>query len=100
MVGLDPRSARIVKDVLREEVARGTTVFMSTHSLAVAEEIADRIGIICDGRLERLGALDEILGGGDGRHASLEEMFLSVTRSERESGGGGAGDSEAGNGAE
>jgi ABC-2 type transport system ATP-binding protein len=100
MVGLDPRSARIVKDLLREEVARGTTVFMSTHSLAVAEEIADRIGIICDGRLERLGALDEILGGGDGRHASLEEMFLSVTRSERESGGGGAGDSEAGNGAE
>lgn len=86
MVGLDPRSARIVKDLLREEVARGTTIFMSTHTLAVAEEIADRIGIICAGRLERLGTLDEILVSDNGRHASLEEMFLSVTRPQSKAG--------------
>ena len=51
MVGLDPRSVRAVKDRLRDQAAAGTTVFMSTHTLAIAEEIADRIGIMDHGRL-------------------------------------------------
>ena len=80
MVGLDPRSARIVKDLLRQQVAGGTTVFMSTHTLAVAEEIADRIGIICHGKLERLGVLDDLLADEGSLHGSLEEVFLAVTQ--------------------
>ncbi|MCA9103180.1 MAG: ABC transporter ATP-binding protein [Pirellulales bacterium] len=80
MVGLDPRSARIVKDLLREQVAGGTTVFMSTHTLAVAEEIADRIGIICNGRLERVGTLGELLSDAGTEYPSLEEAFLDVTQ--------------------
>jgi ABC-2 type transport system ATP-binding protein len=80
MVGLDPRSARIVKDLLRQQVEAGTTVFMSTHTLTVAEEIADRIGIICDGRLRQVGMLEDLLAEGEWPHASLEEVFLSVTQ--------------------
>lgn len=78
MVGLDPKSMRIVKDLLRECVAAGTAVFMSTHTLAVAEEIASRIGILHKGRLVRCGTLDELRhNGAAGR--SLEEFFLAVT---------------------
>ena len=60
MVGLDPRSARVVKDLLRAEAAAGKTVLMSTHTLAVAEEIADRIGILNRGQLDFLGTLAEL----------------------------------------
>jgi ABC-2 type transport system ATP-binding protein len=79
MVGLDPKSMRIVKDLLRREAAAGMTVFMSTHTLAIAEELADRIGIIQRGRLIRCGTLAELraefVGG-----QSLEDFFLDVTR--------------------
>ncbi|WP_145262633.1 ABC transporter ATP-binding protein [Planctomycetes bacterium Pan216] len=78
MVGLDPRSTRIVKDLLRRITNEGTTVFMSTHTLNIAEELADRIGIINHGRLVRLGTLEELrYAGADG--LSLEEFFLQVT---------------------
>ena len=60
MVGLDPRSARVVKDLLRAEAAAGKTVLMSTHTLGVAEEIADRIGILNCGKLDFLGTLAEL----------------------------------------
>ncbi|MBS0211503.1 MAG: ABC transporter ATP-binding protein [Planctomycetes bacterium] len=81
MVGLDPRSARVVKDLFRARAKAGATIFMSTHTLALAEEIADRIGIIAHGRLRCVGTLDELRRDhGGGGAASLEEVFLRVTR--------------------
>ena len=60
MVGLDPRSVRLVKDLLRAKAAAGQTIFMSTHLLSIAEEIADRVGIVDQGRLRFLGTIDEL----------------------------------------
>ena len=60
MVGLDPKSAAIVKNVFKDQAAKGTTVFVSTHSLDVAEQVADRIGIIKHGEIIALGTLDEL----------------------------------------
>jgi ABC-2 type transport system ATP-binding protein len=79
MVGLDPRSVRAVKDRLRERAQAGTTVFMSTHTLAVAEEIADRIGIMNQGRLHFLGTVAELQDELASHHASLEPLFLELT---------------------
>jgi ABC-2 type transport system ATP-binding protein len=79
MVGLDPKSVRLVKDLLSTRAAAGTAVFMSTHTLAVAEEIADRIGVIDQGRLRFLGTQGELqaeLADGQG---SLEQLFLRLT---------------------
>lgn len=77
-VGLDPKSIHRVKTFLKEQTKEGLTVFMSTHSLAIAEETADRIGIIHQGRLRHLGTVDEIkaLASSPG---SLEEVFLELT---------------------
>lgn len=80
MIGLDPRSAKIVKDTLKQKSRDGMSVFMSTHSLGVAEELCDRIGIIKNGRLifldtqERLQAYKKQL---DGR---FESVFLELTK--------------------
>src|SRR6201995_1360932 len=60
MVGLDPHHARVVKDILKERSRAGMTVFVSTHQLSVAEEMADRIGIIHGGRLIAVGTGDEL----------------------------------------
>ena len=60
MVGLDPHHARVVKDVLKERSGQGMTVFVSTHQLGVAEEMADRIGIIHQGRLVAVGTREEL----------------------------------------
>ena len=78
MVGLDPQHARIVKDVLKERSLAGTTVLVSTHQLSIAEEMADRIGIIHGGKLIAVGDRDELrrLSGSSGQ---LEEIFLSLT---------------------
>ncbi len=78
MVGLDPRSMRMVKDLLRAKALAGTTVFMSTHTLAIAEEIADRIGVFMNGRLRFLGTVDE-LRQQLACDASLEKLFLTLT---------------------
>ena len=78
LVGLDPYTIRIVKDLLRSRTRAGMTIFLTTHILAVAEEIADRIGIIADGKLVALGGLDE-LHERTGTTDSLEDMFLSLT---------------------
>ncbi|MGI8965807.1 MAG: ABC transporter ATP-binding protein, partial [Limisphaerales bacterium] len=78
MVGLDPQHARIVKDILKERSLRGMTVFLSNHQLSVAEELADRIGIIHQGKLVAVGTREE-LRQQSGASGSLEESFLSLT---------------------
>jgi len=78
MVGLDPKSMRLVKDILREKARLGACVFMSTHTLSVAEEIADRVGIIDRGDLVALGTPQELrdMAHVEGR---LEDVFLAIT---------------------
>lgn len=77
MVGLDPHHARVVKDVLKERTLRGTTVFLSTHQLSVAEELADRVGIIHQGKVVAIGTPAEVLKqSGTG---ALEKAFLALT---------------------
>ena len=81
MVGLDPQHARVVKDVLKERSLRGMTVFLSTHQLSVAEEMADRIGIIHQGKLVAVGTRDE-LRKRSGLDGALEKTFLALTAQE------------------
>ena len=78
MVGLDPRSVREVKDLLKEHTRAGGTVFMSTHTLDIAESLADRIGIINHGKLVAVGTLAELRQTARREH-SLEEIFLTLT---------------------
>jgi ABC-2 type transport system ATP-binding protein len=78
MVGRDPQHARIVKDVLKERSLAGVTVLVSTHQLSIAEEMADRIGIINAGKLIAVGTRDE-LRKQSGAAGALEEVFLSLT---------------------
>ena len=78
MVGLDPHHARVLKDILKERSERGMTIFVSTHQLSVAEEMADRIGIIHRGRLIAVGTREE-LRIKSGRDGALEETFLTLT---------------------
>jgi ABC-2 type transport system ATP-binding protein len=77
-VGLDPRSVRLLKDLLRKQAAQGTTIFLSSHSLDVVEELADRIAIISQGRLIGCGSLESLRtqAAVDG---SLEDVFLTLT---------------------
>jgi ABC-2 type transport system ATP-binding protein len=77
-VGLDPHGVRLLKDLLREESRRGVTVFLSTHSLDIAQELAERIGVISRGRLIGCGDLESLRrqAASDG---SLEEVFLKLT---------------------
>jgi ABC-2 type transport system ATP-binding protein len=80
MVGLDPRSTKLVKTVLRQRVEAGCAMLMSTHALSIAEELADRIGIIDRGRLIAEGTYEELrrsVAASDG----LEDLFLQVTGS-------------------
>jgi ABC-2 type transport system ATP-binding protein len=76
-VGLDPASVRLLKNLLRQQVDRGVTVFMSTHSLDVVEQLADRVGVMFRGRLIACGTIDRLrqLADVDG---SLEEVFLTL----------------------
>ena len=84
IVGLDPESAFILKQMMRNHVKAGNTVFFSTHVMEVAERICDRIGIINKGKLEFVGTVKELrdLRG----QGSLEQLFLEVTGSETENG--------------
>ena len=81
MVGLDPQHARVVKDILKERTRRGMTVFLSTHQLSVAEEMADRIGIIHQGKLVAVGTREE-LHRQSGLAGALEKTFLMLTAEE------------------
>jgi ABC-2 type transport system ATP-binding protein len=78
MVGLDPQHARVVKDVLKERSLAGMTVLVSTHQLSIAEEMADRIGIINGGKLIAVGTANE-LRKQSGNAGALEEIFLTLT---------------------
>ena len=77
-VGLDPRNIRNAIDFLRAQARRGITIFMSTHSLDIAEEVAERIGIIHHGKLLYDGSVRELQGSSDMK--DLEEIFLELTR--------------------
>jgi len=83
MVGLDPAGSRLVKDIFRKEAAGGTTVFMSTHSLEVAEEVCDEIAIIQAGRIRAQGTPEQLKSqaGVDG---NLEQVFLRLTERDSE----------------
>lgn len=80
-VGLDPKNIRAVKTYLREQTRRGLTVFMSTHSLSIAEEVADRVGIFHHGRLLHIGTVDEVKAISE-HPGNLEDVFLQLTRDE------------------
>ncbi len=79
LVGLDPRAARILKDLLRQYAKRGATIFLSTHILEVAERMCDRVGIINKGRLIAVGAAEEIKSQSGKSGESLEDLFLELT---------------------
>jgi ABC-2 type transport system ATP-binding protein len=83
MVGLDPRSARVVKNVLKQRSRAGVTVFLSTHILHIAEELADQVGILNRGRLIAVGTIDE-LREVSGEKGELEDAFLALTRGQEE----------------
>ena len=79
MVGLDPKAARLLKDIFRQFVDRGGTVFMSTHTLEVAETMCDRIAIIQTGKIIAQGTMAELREQTAAGDASLEELFLKLT---------------------
>jgi ABC-2 type transport system ATP-binding protein len=79
MVGLDPTGIRMVKDLLRNKAREGKTVFMSTHSLGVAEDICDRIGIIHRGALIATGTTNDLKKTAGFEDADLEAVFLKLT---------------------
>ena len=81
MVGLDPQHARIVKDIVKQRCRQGMTAFVSTHQLSVAEEMADRIGIMHQGRLVAVGTWEE-LRRQSGASGPLEHTFLALTAQE------------------
>ena len=80
MVGLDPKSAHIVKNVLRQQAKEGVAIFMSTHSLPVAEELGDRIGIIKDGKLVFEDRRDERQSLKEKYNGRFESLFLEMTQ--------------------
>ena len=84
MVGLDPRSSRLVKDLLKRKSQEGMTIFLSTHTLDVAEELCDRIGIIQRGQLIALGTIEELrrLALDQTSDLRLESVFLKLTEEE------------------
>ena len=79
LVGLDPYTIRLLKDLFVAKARAGMTIFLTTHILALAEDIADRIGVILNGQLIALGTLDQLKQAHDGN--TLEDIFLGLTRS-------------------
>ncbi len=79
LVGLDPKAARMLKDIFRGFVDRGGTILMSTHTLEVAEALCDRIAIIQDGEIRAEGTMDDLRGDAQSGDVGLEEIFLKLT---------------------
>lgn len=82
-VGLDPKSVRKLKDVLRNQADQGKAIFLSSHSLDIVEEVADRIGIIFQGKLVACGSLESLREQSE-TGGSLEEVFLKMTHEKLE----------------
>ena len=82
MVGLDPRTMRLVKDLIKTQSNDGLTVFMSTHTLSVAEEVADRIGVIDGGELLFLGTVEQLRQTLSAAESNLEDLFLKLTNND------------------
>jgi ABC-2 type transport system ATP-binding protein len=79
MVGLDPKAAKILKDLFREYTRRGHTIMMSTHTLEVAQSLCDRIGIIQGGKIRACGTMDELRRDAEAGATGLEQIFLKLT---------------------
>jgi ABC-2 type transport system ATP-binding protein len=79
MIGLDPRAARMIKDLLRAFANQGGTVFLSTHTLEVAEALCDRIAILHGGRIRAMGSMADLRREAASGAAGLEEIFLKLT---------------------
>ncbi len=82
MVGLDPRSVRLVKDFFLEMVKNGKTIFLTTHTLSVAESLCHRIGIINRGQVVAMGSMDDLRKMSTGANVDLESVFLKLTEEE------------------
>ena len=79
MVGLDPKSGRLVKDIFLKLAERGTTIFMCTHVLEIAEKLCDRVGIMIQGRMIACGTVAELEAQAKTTGSDLEGIFLSLT---------------------
>ena len=79
MVGLDPKGIKMVKQLLKRLAREGVTIFMSTHTLAVAEDVCDRIGIIHKGAIVAMGSLAELKYQARTQEGGLEEVFILLT---------------------
>jgi ABC-2 type transport system ATP-binding protein len=82
MVGLDPLAIKMVKELFRRLAAEGVTIFMSTHTLKVAEEVCDRIGIIHKGSMIAAGTISDLKDKAQSAEADLEEVFIKLTMEE------------------
>ena len=82
MVGLDPKGTRLVKSLFRGLSRKGVSIFMSTHTLELAEEVCQRIGIINEGRVIALGTMQELRDKSKTADARLESLFLKLTGEE------------------
>jgi ABC-2 type transport system ATP-binding protein len=80
MVGLDPAAVRMVKDILKDLAQKETTIFISTHTLSIAEDMCHRIGLINKGALLAEGTVDELKHIAKLREAGLEEVFLTIIK--------------------
>jgi ABC-2 type transport system ATP-binding protein len=79
MIGLDPKSAKIVKELFKKHARNGGSIFLSTHSLEIAEELCDRIAIIMHGRIKCIGDMDSLRREASMESSGLEEIFLELT---------------------
>ena len=86
MVGLDPRSIKLVKEMYTDLAGNGVTIFMSTHTLEHAQQMCQRIGIINRGELVAVGTIDELMKTAHTRHRELEEIFFTLSEEERREG--------------
>lgn len=85
MVGLDPRGIKIVRNLFRDLASNGTTIFMSTHTLELAEDVCDRIGVINKGSLIATGTMSDLKQASQVRKGDLEKVFFQLTEEEDDS---------------